>query len=346
MSTNSEEVGMKPEKTVADGNRITAKAIEAEASLARQGRGLSDEQERLCREYAQDVLGSDRFQHWLRVFTAYNQEFREGWIPHDYFSEIVVRRTKGLYSYLGMMSAMNFFLFGDDFKLDIGCYAGGRFLTQNGEMLSEDDFKQHLIDSADDIVFKADLSDRGRNIFFMKSASVNLTFMKRFGMGSFQRRVTQHQSLAEIGSDAVATIRLTTVVEPDGTVTLRNAFLRLGHGSQTHIMADNIKVRIDEGGILGEESVNLAWEIKKEHPDSGFMFKGFVIPEYAKVVEEAVRLHAKVPFLSVIGWDFTLDENLEPQVLEYNTASNGFIYGETFSGPCFKGLGWESLWRD
>jgi hypothetical protein len=323
----------------------SVKPRNAEASLALQGRRLTAEQERLCLEYAADVLGDVRFQYWPRAFTAYNQQFKEGWIPHDYFSRVVVPRTKGAYAYLGMMSAVNPFLFGADFKLDLGAYAGGKFFDQRGRILSEDEFKQHLIGSAEQIVFKMDQSDRGRNVFFLKSDAVNIDFIKRIGMGVFQRKMTQHKSLTDIGSSAVATLRLTTVVEPDGTVSLRNSFLRLGRAAQTHVMEENIKVPIDGNGILGEESLNLSWEIRKEHPDSGFVYKGFKVPSFEKAAREAVRLHERIRFLSTIGWDFGIDENMEPQVLEFNSWSNGFIYGEAFSGPCFTGLGWESLWR-
>ena len=323
----------------------TERAIQAEANLARQGRTLTSRQEALCREYAGDVLGDQKFQHWIRTFTAYNQELKEGWIPHDYFSSIVVPRTKGNYGFLGMMSALNPFLFRDDFKLDLGTYAGGKFFDQTGRHLAEDDFKKHLLDSSESVVFKADNSDRGRHVFFMKSGQVNLEFIKHVGMGLFQKKMIQHPSLASIGSDAVATLRLTTVVEPDGKVTLRNSFLRLGTADQTHVMEENIKVAIDSNGRLGEESLNLSWDIRKEHPDSRFIFKDFEILSYQKAATEAVRLHEKLRFVSTIGWDFGVDQDAEPQVLEFNASSNGFIYGEAFSGPNFKGLGWESLWK-
>lgn len=336
---------LRKEKRVSQQDLYTQRAMEAEQSLARQGRKLTSQQETLCKQYAGDVLGDVRFQHWIRSFTAYNQEFREGWIPHDYFARIVVPTTKGHYGLIGMMSAINPMVFDGELKLDIGSYAGGQFFDQHGRLLHEEDFKKHLVNSSQSIVFKADNSDRGRHVFFMQSNQVNLEFVKRIGMGVFQKKMTQHRSMSEIGSEAVATLRLTTVVEPDGAVTLRNAFLRLGTADQTHVMEENIKVPIDSNGRLGEESLNLSWEIRRAHPDSGFVFKDFQIPSFDKAAHEAIRLHQRLRFISSIGWDFGIDQNLEPQVLELNSSGNGFIYGEAFSGPNFRGLGWEHLWR-
>jgi len=40
-------------------------------------------------DYALEILGSKMYAPWLYVYTAYNQEFKEGWIPDNYFGYIV-----------------------------------------------------------------------------------------------------------------------------------------------------------------------------------------------------------------------------------------------------------------
>src|SRR3546814_19122343 len=42
-----------------------------------------------CNEYAQDVLGSRKFAPWLQVYAAVSGEFRERWIPDNYYGVVV-----------------------------------------------------------------------------------------------------------------------------------------------------------------------------------------------------------------------------------------------------------------
>lgn len=314
-------------------------------TLRSHGRVLAKALDRQCDEYAQEVFGDVRFGHWLKVFTAYTGEFKEGWIPPDYFENIVVPRLKGHYRLTGRMSALNPFLLSEDLDLNLGCYAGGRFFNQRGELTSLLEFESHLRATAREVVFKLDNSSRGQGVFFLQTADIDLNRLKSHEMGLFQRRMVQHPILEQMCGRAVATLRITTVVELDGSVSCRNLQMKMGRLDETHVVEENIKISVDEKGRMGRESLNWRWDISTSHPDTGFVFEGVEIPGVARAVEKAISLHGNLRFVHAIGWDIGIDEKGDPQILELNTWNNGYKFGEAFDGPCFRGLGWEELWR-
>src|SRR5262245_29653239 len=53
---------------------------------------------RLCDDYAKTVLGDAVFSPWLKVYTAAAGEFREGWIPLNYFERVVRPNIYGSYT--------------------------------------------------------------------------------------------------------------------------------------------------------------------------------------------------------------------------------------------------------
>jgi len=307
---------------------------------------MSEALNRRCDEYAKEVFGDVRFGHWLKVFTAYNGKFKEGWIPPDYFADIVVPRLKGHYRLTGRMSALNPFLFSEDLELNLGCYAGGRFFNQHGELLSLAVFESHLRASAREVVFKIDNSSRGESVFFLETDDIDLSRLRLHEMGLFQRRMFQHPILEQMCGRAVATLRVTTVVESDGSVSCRNVQMKVGRLDETHVVEANIKISVDEKGRMGRESLNWQWDIRTEHPDTGFVFEGVEVPGAVRAVEKAIKLHGDIRFVHAIGWDIGIDQKGNPQILELNTWNNGYKFGEAFDGPCFTGLGWEDLWRD
>lgn len=61
------------------------------------------------------------------------------------------------------------------------------------------------------------------------------------------------------------------------------------------------------------------------HPDSGVVFEKHSIPLFPKVLEAAFQMHETLPELGCVNWDFTLDENGTPILIEANI-SDGSIW--------------------
>ncbi|WP_029320724.1 sugar-transfer associated ATP-grasp domain-containing protein [Butyrivibrio sp. AE3004] len=50
----------------------------------------------------------------------------------------------------------------------------------------------------------------------------------------------------------------------------------------------------------------------------GIFNKGYSIPFYSKVCDAVASAHTQIPHLKLIGWDFTVDTEGNPVMLEYN----------------------------
>jgi hypothetical protein len=57
-------------------------------------------------------------------------------------------------------------------------------------------------------------------------------------------------------------------------------------------------------------------------------------------------MHRRMPLVGCVGWDFAVDADARPWLLEWNAVHNDIKVSEAMQGPCFAGLGWETLWRD
>ena len=74
----------------------------------------------------------------------------------------------------------------------------------------------------------------------------------------------------------------------------------------------------------------------KEHPDTHLVFEGHQIKNFEKVVESAKRMHAAMPQLGVINWDFTIDKDEVPVLIEANIMKGGiWIFQMAWGCGCF-----------
>ena len=52
---------------------------------------LNKQQKKDINKYCKTVLGSKKFKPWIRVYTIYNQQFKWGWMPDDYFGQYTMQ---------------------------------------------------------------------------------------------------------------------------------------------------------------------------------------------------------------------------------------------------------------
>lgn len=160
-----------------------------------------------------------------------------------------------------------------------------------------------------------------------------------------QRFIVQHKLFDAFASSAVATLRVTSVVDDLGEVSIRACFLRLGGINDTHVHVESeICVPVDlRTGRLYNEGYLADWIAVEEHPDSRTRFSGLSIPAYSECISTVLTLHKRIPFARCIGWDLTIDADGCVQVMEWNAEHNDVKFSEATQGPCFSDLRWERL---
>jgi hypothetical protein len=300
-----------------------------------------------CDEYAGDVLGWSGYSPWLRVYAAVAGEFREGWIPDNYYGRVVLPAVQGPYGEVSKLKPVSRRLLQTELLADVAYWVNGGLYGRDLEHLDRADLLKVLFEDSDRVVFKSDDSVQGQGVWILDREGFTPERLDRLPSGVFQNYVRQHPLFSEFTPASVATLRITTTVTDDGGCRVRAAYLRLGRTADTHVKSSShIRVALDvETGRFAEQGYTTDWRTLAAHPDTGITFAGNVIPEFAKCTAAVVELHRRMPFARNVGWDVIVNGDDEVTVLEWNAGHNDIKFSEAVQGPCFADLGWETLWR-
>ncbi|TCP58778.1 hypothetical protein EV663_11744 [Rhodovulum bhavnagarense] len=92
---------------------------------------------KICDEYAKEVLGRKRYAEWLYVYCMISGRFKEGWIPDDYYGEVVVPKLKGAYGDISELNLLQSKLFDARDFADILYCANGLIFNTDFRSLSD-----------------------------------------------------------------------------------------------------------------------------------------------------------------------------------------------------------------
>ncbi len=300
---------------------------------------------KLADAYASDILGWKGYAPWLYVYTALNQTFKEGWIPDNYYAEIVVPKMKGKYGNIANYNALTGRLFNSSSFPVSAYYVNGLWISPEYQILSDQEVTELALKNSEKVVYKLDSSLQGKGVYFIEKDKFNIDKLKRMGNGVLQRYIKQHSFFQDIIPNSVATLRITSVIDDNGVFSVRACYLRVGRSADTHVMSSShIRIPVDMStGLLDKFGYTTNWAQTESHPDTNFVFENKQIPNFKECLETAVNLHKMVPFARAIGWDMIVDVNNSVQVMEWNGNHNDIKFSEATQGPCFSDLGWEKL---
>jgi len=204
-----------------------------------------------------------------------------------------------------------------------------------------------VLEASEKIVYKLDNSLQGKGVYFIDKHKCDIDKLKKMGNGVLQRYIKQHAFFDSITPNSVATLRVTTVINDQGIISVRACYLRVGRSTDTHVKSSShIRIPVDTAtGLLDTFGYTTVWLQIPVHPDTNFIFKNQQVPNLKECIATAKILHKRVPFVRAIGWDMIVDTDNKVQVMEWNGNHNDIKFSEATQGPCFSDLGWENLWR-
>jgi hypothetical protein len=301
---------------------------------------------RRCDEYARDVLGSIKYSPWLKAYTVFAGEFKEGWVPDNYYGKVVAPKLGGDYGEISNCKSISRRLFQTELLPDLAYSVNGLFYTPAMEQIKPDELRKYLFNKTDKVVYKLDNGLQGKSVF-VYDANNFPDGSVIFDNGVFQGYIVQHSFFDAFDSRSVSTLRVTTVVDDQADVSCRAAYLRLPRGTDTHVKsATAIKVAVNlHDGELHEQGYFPDWVPTTRHPDSGQSFARQVVPHFQECVKICLSLHRRMALPRVIGWDAIIDAAGETVVMEWNGGHNDIKFSEAATGPCFADLGWQNLWK-
>jgi len=300
---------------------------------------------RLSREYANDILGGVKYAPWLYVYTAMAGEFKEGWIPANYFGYVVVPKLKGDYFEISDRNMITNSLLKLNNSLDICYYVNNLLWSIDYKVLDKKKIKDLLFENNKSIVYKVENSQQGRGVYFFNKENFRFLDLIKLGNGVFQTYINQHRFFSEFTELSVATIRITSSCDDNGEILVNSAYLRIGQNNDTHVKSPSaLKIPINvSNGQLSKYGYFPDWTSTEIHPDRKVAFKDKVIPSFQNCITEVLRMHSSIPFIRCIGWDVIVDNFNDVRLIEWNSQVNDITFSEATQGPCFKELHWENL---
>ena len=303
---------------------------------------------KLSIEYAQDVFGNKYYAPWLNVYAAIAGQFKEGWIPENYFHAVIIPKTQGLYGKISFANSLSNRILNTTQLPETVFFVNGLYFSPEWEVLCPDDVKNYIFKNRHKVVYKQDNSNCGRGVYIFTKETFDTEKIYKLGNGVFQNYIKQHPVFEEIIPCNVATIRITSVIEQNGRASCRAVFVRFGRKDETHCnWATDIKVPADlkTGKLNGKGYEALNFKSTNCHPDSKVAFEGKIIPNFDECIKYVIKTHQSIPFCRVVGWDIAVNENDEIQLMEWNGYFNDIVFSEATQGPCFADMGWENLWK-
>ena len=139
-----------------------------------------------------------------------------------------------------------------------------------------------------------------------------------------QKKLKCHASIAEIYSGSVNTFRIVTYLW-HGNIIHCPLVLRIGRGNACvdNASSGGMFIAVDDDGTLHANARTEFGLSFSEHPDTHIIFEGRKISFVDKLITAVKKMHSQIPQVGMINWDFTIDQEGSPVMIEGNMFYGG-----------------------
>jgi hypothetical protein len=228
------------------------------------------------KEYSKARFGSENYWPWLATYTEIKGEFKEGWIPYDYYRfKLIGKLNIDAFSRLSGIKTFDNRLFDKDVIKPLAICLHNRIYQADGSVITGEILIKQLKELNCELVIKPDEGSGGKNIQFVHSENITKDQIPASGSSIIQKAVSQHYFLEKINPSSINTIRVLSCIDESGKVDVKFVYLRFGvAGSRL----DNISrgggwVYINPNGQADKCSYNLeGFEMVRVHPETNVKF--------------------------------------------------------------------------
>lgn len=183
----------------------------------------------------------------------------------------------------------------------------------------------------------------GVNVFSTQDGILNTggtveALMNGYGKNYIiQERIHQHDTMALLNPTSLNTLRVLSYRQGD-EVFILYVVVRIGRKGKTvdNETAGGINADVDlSTGKILDCAYGTPSEKRIPITDVGTVLKGFQIPGFSEVISKVKELHMRLPYFNLIGWDFGIDKNGNPVMIEWNRCPD---LSQTAHGPAFGDL--------
>lgn len=295
---------------------------------------------KMIKEYAGDVFGDRGYWPWLACYMEMRGEFKEGWVPSDYYSNELIRQLNpSAGAFLSSAKSFDHRLFGDFSLEPLAVKISGGFFGADMVPLTEDEFLQLMKKQKQEVVLKMDAGASGKGLTFKDSVDVTPDDFLPGINYVVQPVFEQHTLLKQLNRSSLNTVRIVTLLRPQQRVTLQYAVLKFGNmGARV----DNFNIRqeghffcLDECGGLSAGPYNYWGQNTVSEDLYNIEMDSFSVPNFREAVEQCITSHLKFPYVRLIGWDVAISRDGVPRLIEWNAKKPAIFPDEALLGPIF-----------
>lgn len=287
---------------------------------------LTPEQEKEIDELYAKHYGKKIPYTWHKHFTAYTGKFDSRFIPEILFIPEFEYYMNSKNDYINVFADKNVLAM---IAKGIGIRMPETYISCANGILRDSEYniisQNQVLDSLpNDICFAKPTidSDSGQGCILVdKNNQDVLDDLKNLGNDFVvQEKIICSSSIRKIYPDSVNTFRVMTYIW-NNEVYCAPAIMRIGQNGAfvDNAHAGGVFIAVNKDGTLHKTAFTEFKQEFTEHPNTHTIFEGYKVKNFDKVLECAKKLQAAMPQLRVVNWDFTIDSNENPVLIEANT---------------------------
>jgi len=292
-------------------------------------RKLTKEQEKEVQDYYVSMIGRKVPLYCHEYFYSRTGVFTKEYVPNNFYHCELVPRANihRLQGVLGDKNMCDFLFPGENIVHSFLKRINGYYYFE-GEPVSEEDAVLACRNLKDAIIKPAKESEgRGVQLFSVKDGvttvddkTIGQLFHEYGNDFLIQDRIKQHKDMAALNPSSVNTMRILSY-RSGMEVLIIYSVIRIGRGGSVvdNQCAGGISTTISNEGKLGKTALGGFSTDNITKTDTGIVMDGYQLPSYGKAIEMVKRLHLKLPFFNIVGWDVAIQEDGEPVLIEFNT---------------------------
>lgn len=298
--------------------------------------------------YKQEVLpywkrfGRAPKKFWFEYYGSRDHMMDPGFIPADlFYTEILPYMNDGLQRKGLINKGYLEYLFCDVKQSQtVALKIDGNYCDEKRKLIREDDAIALCRERKEELFLKVSTGTscgKGITVFTPSDCSEEDIRKLLRGAGAnfiIQERIKQHPDLAKLNPTSVVTIRVLSLLM-DNKVYIESAGLRVSAPGTSFVTSKDggFYTLILEDGRMNQKVYS---DLGKWYDNGkGIFDDSYRVPSIDRVYDVVRRIHPRVGHFRCIGWDFTIDENGDPVMFEYNVFPGLIIPQITSCRPVF-----------
>lgn len=292
-------------------------------------RKLTKEQEKEVQDFYVSMIGKKIPLYCHEYFYSRTGYFTKEYVPNNFYHcELVPRaNVHKLQSAYGDKNMCDFLFPGENIAHSFLKNMNGYYYYE-GKPVSDDEALA-LCSNMENVIIKPSRESKGHGVqlFSSKDGKTDLggkTLAQLFKEYKkdflIQDRVLQHKDMAALNPTSLNTLRILSY-RSGMEVLIIYTVVRIGKKGSVidNQCAGGISTTVNKEGKLGKTAFGGYTEDNINKTDTGIVLDGYQLPSYDKAIKMVKRLHLKLPFFNIVGWDVAIQEDGEPVLIEFNT---------------------------